>query len=84
MVSTEPSGAPDCPAPAAGITTVPEPETTPMVEEAPAAPVDPGEEAPEEEMVDYEASPEHQGMDVNIITFSADYNIIGEDEEVMA
>jgi hypothetical protein len=35
-------------------------------------------------MVDYEASPGRQGMDVNMITFSADYSIIGEDEEVMA
>jgi hypothetical protein len=33
-----------------------------------------------EEMVDYGASSEHPCMEVNVITFSADYNIIGDDE----
>jgi hypothetical protein len=33
-----------------------------------------------EDLVDYEASPEHLGMDVNVITFSVDYTIIGDDE----
>jgi hypothetical protein len=37
-----------------------------------------------EDLVDYEASPEHPGMDVNIITFSADCTIIGDDEPVVA
>jgi hypothetical protein len=37
-----------------------------------------------EDLVDYEASPRHTGMDVNVITFSADYDIIGDDEPVVA
>jgi hypothetical protein len=37
-----------------------------------------------EDLVDYEASPEHPRMDVNIITFSADCTIIGDDEPVVA
>jgi hypothetical protein len=37
-----------------------------------------------EDLVDYEASPGHTGMDVNVITFSADYDIIGDDEPVVA
>jgi hypothetical protein len=37
-----------------------------------------------EDLVDYEASPERPGMDVNVITFSADYTIIGDDEPVVA
>jgi hypothetical protein len=37
-----------------------------------------------EDLVDYEASPEHSGMDINVITFSADCNIIGDDEPVLA
>jgi hypothetical protein len=37
-----------------------------------------------EDLVDYEASPERPGMDVNIITFSADCTIIGDDEPVVA
>jgi hypothetical protein len=36
-----------------------------------------------EDLVDYEASPEHSGMDINVITFSADCNIIGDDEPVV-
>jgi hypothetical protein len=35
-------------------------------------------------MVDYEASSQHGGMEVNMITFSADYTIIGDDEPVVA
>ena len=31
-----------------------------------------------EDLVDYETSPERPGMDVNVITFSADCTIIGE------
>src|SRR5688572_4341833 len=37
-----------------------------------------------EDLVDYEASPERRGMDVNIITFFADCTIIGDDETVVA
>jgi hypothetical protein len=37
-----------------------------------------------EDLVDYEASPERLGMDVNIITFSSDCTIIGDDEPVVA
>jgi hypothetical protein len=37
-----------------------------------------------EDLVDYEASPEHPGMDINVITFSADCTIIGDDEPVVA
>jgi hypothetical protein len=37
-----------------------------------------------EDLVDYEASPECPGMDVNVITFSADYTIVGDDEPVVA
>ena len=35
-----------------------------------------------DDLVDYEASPEHPGMDINVITFSVDYTIIGDDEPV--
>jgi hypothetical protein len=37
-----------------------------------------------EDLVDYEASPKHSGMDVNVITFSADCTIVGDDEPVVA
>jgi hypothetical protein len=37
-----------------------------------------------EDLVDYEASPERPCMDVNVITFSADYTIVGDDEPVVA
>jgi hypothetical protein len=37
-----------------------------------------------EDLVDYEASPERPDMDVNVITFSADYTIVGDDEPVVA
>jgi hypothetical protein len=36
-----------------------------------------------EDLVDYEASPERPGMDVNVITFSVDCTIIGDDEPVV-
>jgi hypothetical protein len=35
-----------------------------------------------EDLVDYEASPDHTGMDINVITFSADCTIVGDDEPV--
>jgi hypothetical protein len=38
----------------------------------------------EEDLVDYGAAPEHSGMDVNVIMFSADCAIIGDDEPVIA
>jgi hypothetical protein len=37
-----------------------------------------------EDLVDYGATPEHSGMDVNVIMFSADCTIIGDDEPVIA
>jgi hypothetical protein len=37
-----------------------------------------------EDLVDYKASPEHLGMDVNVITFSTDCTIVGDDEPVVA
>jgi hypothetical protein len=37
-----------------------------------------------EDLVDYEASPECPGMDVNVITFSADCTIVGDDEPIVA
>jgi hypothetical protein len=37
-----------------------------------------------EDLVDYEASPEHPGMDVNVITFSAECTIVSDDEPVVA
>jgi hypothetical protein len=37
-----------------------------------------------EDLVDYKASLEHPGMDVNVITFSADCTIIGDDEPIVA
>ena len=37
-----------------------------------------------EDLVDYEASLEHPGMDVNVITFSVDCTIVGDDEPVVA
>jgi hypothetical protein len=37
-----------------------------------------------EDLVDYEASPEHPDMDVNVITFSTDCTIVGDDEPIVA
>jgi hypothetical protein len=37
-----------------------------------------------EDLVDYEASPERPGMDVNVITFSGDCTIISDNEPVVA
>jgi hypothetical protein len=37
-----------------------------------------------EDLVDYEASPEHTGMDINVITFFADCTIVGDEEPVVA
>jgi hypothetical protein len=37
-----------------------------------------------EDLVDYEASPEHTGMDINVITFSTDCTIVGDDEPIVA
>jgi hypothetical protein len=37
-----------------------------------------------EDLVNYEASPEHPGMDVNVITFSTDCTIICDGEPVIA
>jgi hypothetical protein len=38
----------------------------------------------QENMVDYEALPERAGMEVNVITFSVDHTIIGDDESIVA
>jgi hypothetical protein len=35
-------------------------------------------------MVDYEASPQRTGMEINIITFSVDYTFTGDDDPVVA
>jgi hypothetical protein len=43
-----------------------------------------GEDMIEDEMVDYEASPEHLGMKINVIAFLADYDNIGDDETILA
>jgi hypothetical protein len=37
-----------------------------------------------EDLVDNGATPEHSGMDVNVIMFSSDYTIIGDDQPVVA
>jgi hypothetical protein len=37
-----------------------------------------------EDLVDYKASPEHPSMHVNIITFSTNCTIIGDDEPIVA
>jgi hypothetical protein len=37
-----------------------------------------------ENMVDYEVLQQHACMKVNVVTFSADYNIIVDDENVVA
>jgi hypothetical protein len=37
-----------------------------------------------EDMVDYEASPEHTCMDINVITFSTNCTIVGDDEPIVA
>jgi hypothetical protein len=37
-----------------------------------------------EDLVNYDGSPERPGMDVNVITFSADCTIVGDDEPVVA
>jgi hypothetical protein len=37
-----------------------------------------------EDLVDYGATPEHSGMDVNVIMFSADCTIIGDDKPIVA
>jgi hypothetical protein len=37
-----------------------------------------------EDLVDYEATPKHSGMDVNVIMFSTDCTIIGDDEPDIA
>jgi hypothetical protein len=37
-----------------------------------------------EDLVDYEASLEHTGIDINVITFFADCTIVGDDEPVVA
>lgn len=42
------------------------------------------EDVVEDEMMDYEASQEHTEMEINVITFLADYDIISDNEPMMA
>ena len=35
----------------------------------------------EEELVDYEASPEHSNMEINIVRFSEEYYVVSEEKE---
>jgi hypothetical protein len=37
-----------------------------------------------EDLIDYEASPEHPGIDVIVITFSADCTIVGDNDPIIA
>jgi hypothetical protein len=43
-----------------------------------------GDDLLEEDLVNYGATPEHSGMDVNVIMFSIDCTIIGDDEPVIS
>ena len=43
-----------------------------------------GDDLLEEDLVDYGATPKHSGMDVNVIMFSVDCTIIGDDETVVS
>ena len=47
-------------------------------DEVPAVPAALGDE----ELVDYEASPEHNNMEINVVRFSEDYYAASEEEEV--
>jgi hypothetical protein len=68
----------DCPTPESGPSAPHQDASddvpTPMVEDNLLA----------EDLVDYEASPDHPCMDINVITFSADCNIIGDGEPIVA
>jgi hypothetical protein len=87
-----PAGMADNPAKKAGPAT--EGVDRPTLESRPSAPhQDTSDDVPTsmeeddllgEDLVDYEASPEHPGMDINVITFSADCTIVGDDEPIVA
>jgi hypothetical protein len=87
-----PAGMADSPAKRAGPST--ERTDRPTPESGPSAPhQDASDNMPTpmeeddllgEDLVDYEASPEHPGMHLNIITFFADCSIVGDDEPVVA
>jgi hypothetical protein len=87
-----PAGIADSPAKKAGPAT--EGADRPTPESGPSAPhQDASDDVPTsmeeddllgEDLVDYEASPECLGMDVNVITFSADCTIVGDDEPIVA
>jgi hypothetical protein len=87
-----PAGMADSPAKKAGPAT--EGADCPTPESGPSAPhQDASDDVPTsmeeedllgEDLVDYEASPECPGMDVNVITFSTDCTIVGDDEPVVA
>jgi hypothetical protein len=87
-----PAGMADSPAKKAGPAT--EGADRPTTEFGPSAPYqDAADDVPTsmeeddllgEDLVDYEASPEHPGMDVNVITFFVDCTIVGDDEPVVA
>ena len=46
-------------------------------DEVPAVPAALGDE----ELVDYEASPEHNNMEINVVRFSEEYYVVSEEEE---
>jgi hypothetical protein len=87
-----PAGMADSPAKKAGPAT--EGADRPTPESGPSAPhQDASDDVPTsmeednllgEDLVDYEASPERPGMSVNVITFSANCTIVGDDEPVVA
>ena len=52
------------------------PALVPSVDEAPAVPPVPEDE----ELVDYEASPKHTNMDINVVHLSSDYFVVLEED----
>ena len=52
------------------------PASAPSVDEAPAVPPT----AEDEELVDYEASPEHTNLEVNVVHLSSDYFVVPEED----
>ena len=52
------------------------PASAPSVDEAPAVPPT----AEDEELVDYEASPEHTNLEVNVVHLSSEYFVVPEED----
>ena len=52
------------------------PASAPSVDEAPAVPPT----VEDEELVDYEASPEHTNLEVNVVHLSSDYFVVPEED----